>query len=143
MKYFAKLDSNNVVINVIQCDDDATEASMDSLLGPTHKETWYDGSQRQRYAQMEGTYDPVKDVFIDHKVFPSWSLDSNNEWQAPDTKPTTAQSTYDYNGEDRLYKVDWDETRQKWQGLKQEDYEEGGSQTVYNWNSSSNTWEVV
>ena len=63
MKYFAKLDLNNTVINVIQCDDDATEESMNILLGHTHKETWKDGSQRQSYAQMEGTYDPAKDVY--------------------------------------------------------------------------------
>ena len=133
MKYFAKLDSNNVVINVIQCDDDATEASMDSLLGPTHKETWYDGSQRQRYAQMEGTYDPVKDVFIDHKVFPSWSLDSTNEWQAPVLYPSSTSW-----GDTDVYPIRWDEDNQRWIGSSRQD--ESGNSVSLVWNASGSNW---
>ena len=133
MKYFAKLDSNNVVINVIQCDDDATEASMDSLLGPTHKETWFDGSQRQRYAQMEGTYDPVKDVFIDHKVFPSWSLDSNNEWQAPVLYPSSTSW-----GDTDVYPIRWDEDNQRWIGSSRQD--ESGNSVSLVWNASGSNW---
>lgn len=133
MKYFAKLDSNNVVINVVQCDDDATEASMDSLLGPTHKETWFDGSQRQRYAQMEGTYDPVKDVFIDHKVFPSWSLDSNNEWQAPVLYPSSTSW-----GDTDVYPIRWDEDNQRWIGSSRQD--ESGNSVSLVWNVSGSNW---
>ncbi len=133
MKYFAKLDSNNVVINVVQCDDDATEASMDSLLGPTHKETWFDGSQRQRYAQMDGTYDPVKDVFIDYKMFSSWSLDSNNEWQAPVAYPSSTAW-----GDTDVYPIEWDEANQRWIGFSRQDVD--GNSTALIWNADTSTW---
>jgi len=133
MKYFAKLDSNNVVINVVQCDDDATEASMDSLLGPTHKETWFDGSQRQRYAQIDGTYDPVKDVFIDYKMFSSWSLDSNNEWQAPVLYPSSTSW-----GDIDVYPIRWDEDNQRWIGSSRQD--ESGNSVSLVWNASGSNW---
>jgi len=133
MKYFAKLDSNNVVINVVQCDDDATEASMDSLLGPTHKETWFDGSQRQRYAQIDGTYDPVKDVFIDYKMFSSWSLDSNNEWQAPVSYPSSTSW-----GDTDVYPIRWDEDNQRWIGSSRQD--ESGNSVSLVWNVSGSNW---
>ena len=133
MKYFAKLDSNNVVINVIQCDDDATEASMDSLLGPTHKETWEDGSQRQRYAQIDGTYDSAKDVFINVKTFPSWTLDSNNEWQAPVAFPSS--TAY---GDTDVFPIEWDESNQRWYGTSRVD--ENGNSTALIWNADTSTW---
>jgi hypothetical protein len=157
--HFAELDENNIVTRVVVVSNDIKTSDgplgdndmhidgetwcSNFFKGGTWKQTSYSSNFRKQYAGIGFTYNATDDIFIEPKPFNSWTLDSNNEWQAPDTKPTTAQSTYDYNGQDRLYKVDWDETRQKWQGLKQEDYEEGGSQTVYNWNSSSNTWEVV
>ena len=132
MKYFAKLDLNNTVINVIQCDDDATEESMNILLGHTHKETWKDGSQRQRYAQMEGTYDPAKDVFIDYKTYPSWSLDSNNEWQAPVLYPSSTA----WGADDDVYPIQWDEDNQRWYGSART----AGTSLI--WDSAASTWVV-
>jgi hypothetical protein len=134
MKYFAKLDLNNTVINVVQCDDDATEESMNILLGHTHKETWKDGSQRQRYAQKDGTYDPAKDVFIDYQTYPSWSLDSNNEWQAPVAYPNSIAW-----GETDVHPVEWDEDNQRWYGSSRED-ENGNGVVSLIWDAASTTW---
>tara|TARA_R110000744_G_C19358962_1_gene561228 strand:+ start:225 stop:626 length:402 start_codon:yes stop_codon:yes gene_type:complete len=130
MKYFSKLDSNNIVINLIVCDDDYTEQYCDNTLGGTHKETWVDGSQRQRFAQIGGSYDPVKDLFIDIQTHPSWALDSNNEWQAPVAYPTVTA----WGETDDIYPIIWDEDKQRWTGSSRE----GGVSLI--WNSDTSSW---
>lgn len=167
MAHFAELDNNNTIIRVLVFSNDIVNKfggdlsveienhisattpfttagnSITGNAGISWKQTSYNNSFRKQFAGILFTYDPVNDLFISPKPFNSWILNNNFEWQAPDTKPTTEQRTYIYNGENRLYKIDWEESTLKWRGLKQEDYEEGGSQAVYNWNSSNNTWELV
>ena len=42
---------------------------------------------RKKYAGIGDTYDSTKDKFIAPQPFPSWSLDSNDDWQPPVAKP--------------------------------------------------------
>ena len=49
-------------------------------------------------------YDPVKDKFLGQQPFASWSLDSNDDWQAPIAHPTDTDGKY----------ITWDEAGQKW-----------------------------
>jgi hypothetical protein len=46
----------------------------------------------KRPAVLNGTYRADINEFIDPAPYPSWSLDSNNDWQAPVPKP--AQGNY-------------------------------------------------
>ena len=133
MKNFAQINADNKVVNIIQCDDDATESSCNNLFNGNFKETWLDGSQRQRYAQVDGSYDPQKDVFIKPKPYSSWVLDSNNEWQAPITYPnSTAWGT-----DDDVYPILWDDNNQRWTGTART------AKTNLVWNSTFLSWEVL
>ena len=55
------------------------------------------GEFRKQLAGQNYTYDETADEFVRPQPFPSWSLDSNNDWQPPVLKPTDA--FYDWNEE--------------------------------------------
>lgn len=78
MAHFAKLDENNIVIEVIvvnnlELDADNEEASGLAWLenwsgGHTNwKQTSYNGNFRKNYAGIGDTYDPIRDAFIPKK----------------------------------------------------------------------------
>jgi murein L,D-transpeptidase YafK len=98
MAHFAKLNENNIVleINVVNnevLDADNEEASGIDFLtqwsnGYTNwKQTSYNNSFRKQYAGIGYKYDVVNDVFIRPQPYPSWTLDNNFDWQAPIEKP--------------------------------------------------------
>ena len=58
-----------------------------NLFGGEWVQTSFNGNIRKQYACIGFTYDAVADVFVSQKPFPSWSLDSNHDWQAPTPKP--------------------------------------------------------
>lgn len=89
MAHFAQLDENNVVTNVIVVGDEyeTTYAEWRKEFGETYVQTSYNNRIRKQYAGIGFTYDPVADVFIAPQPFPSWSLDTNHDWQAPTPKP--------------------------------------------------------
>ena len=60
---------------------------LNSLLGGTWLQTSYNNNIRKQYAGIGYTYDAVKDQFVAPQPYASWSLDSNNDWQAPTPKP--------------------------------------------------------
>jgi hypothetical protein len=109
MAYYAFLNENNVVTEVISGKDET------EIIDGVDPETWYgqfrnqkcvrtsyNGKVRKQYAGIGFTYDPIADVFIAPQPFPSWTLDDNHDWQPPTPRPTDGD----------LYK--WDETKQKW-----------------------------
>ena len=51
------------------------------------KRTSYNHNIRKQYAGIGYTYNLVADVFVRPQPFPSWTLDVNNDWQAPTPKP--------------------------------------------------------
>jgi hypothetical protein len=57
------------------------------LLGGTWVQTSYNHNIRKQYAGIGFTYDADADVFVAPQPFPSWSLDSNHDWQPPTPKP--------------------------------------------------------
>lgn len=107
MAYYALLDENNLVINVIsgvnediiQTDLDGTQvggsteaweefyATRPWLNAVSCKRTSYNNKIRKQYASVGYTYNPIADVFIASQPYPSWSLDENFDWQAPKPKP--------------------------------------------------------
>jgi hypothetical protein len=88
MAHFAKLDENNVVIdvNVVTEDDilhlpfpESEAVGVEFLTnwsgGYTNwKQTSYNRNFRKNYAHIGGKYDPDLDAFIEPQPFPSWKL---------------------------------------------------------------------
>ena len=98
MAHFAKLDENNIVIEVNLLSNDSLDKDNEEESGVeflTHwsggyanwKQTSYNGSIRKQFAGIGYTYDAINDVFISPKPYPSWSLDGNFDWQPPTPRP--------------------------------------------------------
>ena len=104
MAHYARLDENNNVIGVHKLDDfyelndfaELDERRAYARLKEIHgddtiwKKTSYNDNISLRYASVGGSYDPINDVFIDPKPYPSWVLNSETYiWEAPKAKPPT------------------------------------------------------
>jgi hypothetical protein len=98
MAHFAQIDTNNIVTTVIKVNDneilvdeiEVEQKGIDfchSLFGGVWVQTSYNGNIRKQYAGIGYTYDADADEFVAPQPFPSWTLDSNNDWQAPTPKP--------------------------------------------------------
>jgi len=107
MAHFAQLDANNIVTNVIVLDNAYETMGQEYIntklgLSGTWIQTSYSGAFRKQFAGIGYTYDPVADVFVAPQPYPSWTLDSNHDWQPPTPMPTDG----------RLYT--WDESTLTW-----------------------------
>ena len=109
MAHYAFLNENNIVTEVITGKDEN-----ETIEGLT-PENWYQNFRKQKcvrtsynnkirkqYAGIGYTYNEVADVFISIKPYPSWSLDSNYDWQAPVERPADGKNYV------------WDEDAQAW-----------------------------
>jgi len=97
MAHFAKLDENNVVIQVIVVDNKDTIdhhtgqedeiigiAFCKKLLGGNWKQTSYNNSMRVRYAGIGYSYNAALDAFVPPQPFTSWTLDNDiADWVSP------------------------------------------------------------
>jgi len=117
MAYFAKLE-NNTVVQVISVSNDVcgeptlgfpdTDAAGRAFIANTlkfagvWKQTSFNANFRGRYAGIGYTYDADADVFVAPQPFPSWTLDSNHEWQPPTPMPSDAstENPYEWNEEE-------------------------------------------
>ena len=97
MAHFAQIE-NGTVVNVIVVHNnellvDGVEVESkgtqfcNNLLGGTWVQTSYNGRIRKQYAGVGFTYDADADQFVAPQPYASWTLDSNNDWQAPTPKP--------------------------------------------------------
>lgn len=125
MAYFAELDANNMVVQVLSIPDEEEHRghaylSEDLKLGGRWERTSYNtrggvyydpvtklpGAKpafRKNYAGIGYRYDAGRDAFIPPQPYPSWVLnDTSCLWEAPVPYP---QDTKDYV---------WDESRQAW-----------------------------
>lgn len=87
MAHFAKIDSNNIVTQVIVAEQDFINSGAvgDSFLWV---QTSYNNNFRKNFAGIGDTYDKTKDAFIAVKPFPSWTLDETTcVWEAPTAYP--------------------------------------------------------
>ena len=147
MAHFAELDANNVVQRVVVVGNDITTANgplgendkhvdgeswcINFFKGGIWKQTSYNGNFRKQYAGIGYTFDFAKDKFIAPQPFPSWSLDSNDDWQAPVAYPTV--TTY---GDNAPYSIFWDEDNQQWKASDDQSNE-------YVWDSESSSWSAT
>jgi len=87
MAHFAKIDSNNIVTQVIVAEQDFINSGAvgDSFLWV---QTSYNNNFRKNFASIGDTYDKAKDAFIAPKPYPSWTLvEATCQWTAPSAMP--------------------------------------------------------
>lgn len=108
MSHWAELDENNIVIRVTVGDnndpagDEGYQWLIDNLGGRWVK-TSYNGTIRKQYAGVGYSYDPIADVFIEPRPFPSWTLDNNFDWQPLIPMPNDDKK-YIWSEEDLIWK---------------------------------------
>jgi len=116
MAHFAKLDSDNIVTQVVVVDNsvlekaDGTESELkgkqflNSLLGSAKwVQTSYNGTIRKNYAGVGYKYDSTRDAFIPPKPYTSWTLNETTcLWEAPVVYPSDGNIH------------NWDEANQQW-----------------------------
>ena len=137
-------DSHQVVQRVVVVGNDVVPSDMhvdgetwciNFFKGGIWKQTSYNNNFRKKYAGIGDIYDPVKDKFLSPQPHASWSLDSEDNWQAPITYPSiTAEG-------DVYYAISWNETKYNadntkgWEATKSND--ESETPTVYDWNGTA------
>jgi hypothetical protein len=119
MAHYAQLNENNIVIDV-HCINDIDERETEqetndwlvSLFGGSYwrKTSWntrgdvhlQGGSPyRKNYAIIDGSYDNIRDAFINPQPFPSWTLNEDTcAWQPP----------HPYPGDGNLTAYEWIES---------------------------------
>ena len=102
MSHFAKIDSNNIVTEVIVAEQDFINSGLvgDSFLWV---QTSYNKNFRKNFATVGSSYDATKDAFIPPKRFDSWILNETTcLWEPPVAIPSDGK------------KYEWNETDQQW-----------------------------
>ena len=102
MSHFAEI-KDGIVQRVIVAEQDFINSGK---VGDSFNwvQTSYNHNFRKQYAHIGGTYDKVNDVFITPKPYPSWTLDSDFDWQPPIVWPTP-EVNYIWNEDTKA----WDE----------------------------------
>jgi hypothetical protein len=113
MAYFAKLNSENIVEQVISINNavitDANGVEQEQLgidfinqlynTNDTWKQTSYNNNIRKNYAGIGYQYDQQRDAFIAPKPYNSWILnESTCNWDAPVARPDD-NNMYKWNEE--------------------------------------------
>lgn len=153
MAHFAELDSNNKVIRVVVISNEDVDANGGELSteaetfvasivphsenGVAWKQTSYNNNFRKQYCGPGYFYDNSKDKFLYLQPFPSWSLDSNDDWQAPVTFPNTV----DIGG--LRANATWDEANRRWIGKTFDDSTNPVTETDYVWDATNLKWNEV
>lgn len=122
MAHFAKLDENNIVLEVHVINNqvlldprgvEREELGIAFLINwsgghPHWRQTSYNGNFRKNYAGVGYTYDSGKDAFIPPKTFNSWILnEATCQWEPPIPIPTDGNQ------------YTWNENTQNWELLYQ------------------------
>jgi len=144
MAHYAELDINNKVIRVLTaCNQDIAthggELSEEaanyfgtytpfSENGVKWVQTSYNNNFRKQYAGIGYTFDSTKNKFIAPQPFASWSLDSNDDWQAPVAYPSV--TTY---GDNVKYFITWDESNLRWIGKDDQN-------NTFTWSPQTSSW---
>lgn len=133
MAHFAKLDSNQIVTQVVVVnnnellDENGVEqeergiAFLQGLHGDdtVWRQTSYNARFRLQYAAIGSHYCSENDSFSEPKPYDSWTIDETNNWQPPIPKPEDIVNeepphiAYVWNEE--LYQSD---PEQGWQGVE-------------------------
>jgi len=151
MAHFAELNSSNKVLQVIVVSNDDVDANggdqhtdaetfVATIVpygtgGASWKQTSYNNNFRKQYAGVGYSYDSSKDKFILPQPYPSWSLDSSDDWKAPVTYPNVTEIS------SNPVLIVWDEDNQKWLGVTYTG--DPIVTTNYTWDASGLAWNEV
>jgi hypothetical protein len=80
------LHNNELLVDGVEVESKGADFCHD-LFGGKWVQTSYNNNFRKQYAGVGFTYDESADEFVQPQPYPSWTLDSNNDWQAPTPKP--------------------------------------------------------
>jgi len=152
MAHFAELNNSNEVLQVIVISNDDVNANggdestqaetfVATIVpygtgGVAWKQTSYNNNFRKQYAGIGYSYDSSKDMFIAPQPYPSWSLDSNDDWEAPVTYPTVTEIS------SNPVQITWDEDNLQWLGKT---LTGDGNETItnYTWDATNLQWNEV
>jgi len=101
--------------------------------GGSWKQTSYNNKFRKQYAGIGYRYDSTKNKFIAPQPYASWSLDSNDDWQAPVAYPSV--TTY---GDNAPYRITWDEANLRWVGSDNNNNEFAWDPDTSSWSATGN-----
>ena len=148
MGHFAELNEDNVVLRVVKgCNEDiANNGGEQSEEAAEHFKTicplsnngvkWvqtsYNKNFIKNFAGPGMTYDENKNKFIGVQPYPSWSLDSNDDWKAPYDFPSNML----VNGVETVFNIIWEESLVQWKGWDIENNQ-------YIWSPSSLSWSSI
>ena len=93
MSTYAKINSGNIVENIIECEDNV----ISTINGYYIKVT-----EDTKNAQNGYTFDTETIKFISPKPFESWTLNASNEWESP-------------TGDKFILGKFWNEDSQEWE----------------------------
>lgn len=119
MAHFAKLNQDNLVIDVVVVANDVLLDSnneeqeqlgidfLNSTFGEYNwKQTSFNGSFRKNYAGVGYSFNEDLNAFIPEKPFNSWILNKNTcQWDSPKPRPSETLPSVGYM---------WDESDQEW-----------------------------
>ena len=112
MAYYAFLDENNIVTEVIPGKDETEtiegltpEQWYGNFRGQVCKRTSYNNTIRGTYAGVGYSYNEVEDIFITPQPFPSWTR-TGSFWNPPTPMPSDGL----------MYS--WDESALAWTEMK-------------------------
>ena len=153
MAHFAELNNSNEVLQVIVISnedvdanggDESTQAEtfVATIVpygagGVAWKQTSYNSNFRKQYAGIGYSYDSSKDKFITPQPYPSWSLDSNDDWKAPVPVPTVTE----IGG--LPVSESWDEPNLQWLGQTNDLTVDPITSTDYTWDATNLQWNEV
>lgn len=163
MANFAKLDENNVVVQIVVVNNnvllDSNNVEQESLgiefLKNLYNEPnakWVQTSYNTRlgvnsqggqplrlnYAQLGGTYDPERNIFIGRKPYSTYIVDySTGTWNPPVPYPSILTFTNE-NNEELPWKTEYDDLNIRFVGNK-----DFGPNFDYFWNSTTLNWDKI
>ncbi len=153
MAHFAELNNSNEVLQVVvisneDVNDHGGDLSVEAEnfvktivpfnpTGVAWKQTSYNNSFRKQYAGVGYSYDSSKNKFISPQPYPSWSLDSNDDWQAPVTFPSITEIN-----SLEVY-INWDEPNLQWIGMTQNFDDNPATIKNYTWDATNLQWNEV
>ncbi len=106
MAHFAKIDSSNVVTEVIVAEKDFINSGQvgDEFLWV---QTSYNNNFRKNFAGIGSIYDKTRDAFYSQQPYTSWTLDESTcQWEAPVAYPDDGKRYY------------WDEATTNWKEME-------------------------
>jgi hypothetical protein len=93
--------------------------------GGSWKQTSYNNNFRKQYCGIGFVYNSSKDKFLAPQPYQSWSLNGEDDWQAPVTYPTDTTDK----------RISWDEPNLRWTAEDMQD-----PPNNFNWDASALAW---